>query len=159
MATGDVLDTYGASTAFTITLASLASSAAGVGRQSTFVDNETTRYMDLLVFLKIQVHSSAVTADTTIDCYLLRGDDHTENVHTDDAGDSDAGITIKNATKIGSLRVTAVTADLYYTGEFLIHRPGPSWAIAVVQNTGQVLGSTEGNHIKRWVGLYPQVQS
>jgi hypothetical protein len=43
-------------------------------------------------------------------------------------------------------------------GDFLIHRPGPKWTIAIVHDTGVNLDSTGANHQVRWVGANPEVQ-
>lgn len=150
----EIKDKFAASATLTLTLASLAD---GSGRQTTMVNNETARYQDLLLFFKITVGTSP-SAGSQVDFYGLRGDDHTANLRTDNAGASDAAITVNNAEHLASLRVTAGTSDAAYYVDFLFHRPGPTWGIAVVNNSGAALNSTEGNHLKRYVGLLPEVQ-
>ena len=54
----EIKDKYGSTTALTISLASLASSTSGVGRQSTLVDNSTSKYQDILVYVKIKQGTS-----------------------------------------------------------------------------------------------------
>lgn len=150
---------FSSSTALTITLNSLASSTSNLGRQSTFVDNTTDRFQQVLLYIKLKLGTSPTSA-TRADVYLLRDDNHATNHRTDGAGASDAAITILNAPLIGSLNTktsgTATGDNLY--GEFIIDIPGPKWAIAVVHNTGVNLDSTAANHWARWIGTNPESQ-
>jgi hypothetical protein len=146
---------------FTITLASLGSSSAGVGRQSTLIDNDTTWRMAARIYLRIQVGTTP-TADTLIHAYLiLSSDDATTPIRNDNAGASDAAWTALNAEPLGTLLVDSATSDLYYYGIFDTwkHGPlGPQWGIGIVNATGVALGSTEGNHIKQYRYYDPEVQ-
>jgi hypothetical protein len=159
MATNEVIDRFDSSTAFTITLASLASSTAGVGRQSTILDNTSNKYLDVLVFVKIKLGTSP-TGNRAVYVYLIRDDNNGTNHRSDGAGASDAGLTIQNAQLIGTMadKQSPATGDVLY-GEFLVHRPGPKWGICIVHDTGVVLDSTEGNHWVRYVGLSPDIQA
>ena len=156
----EIKDSYSASVAFTITLAALASSTAGVGRQSTIIDNSTTRYQDILVYIKFREGINP-TSNRAMYVYLIRTDDiGAGTVHrTDGAGAADAGITIHNAPVVGVIADdgTAATGEDYY-GEFLIHRPGPEWGIAIVHDTGVDLDADAADHWARWIGLNPEVQ-
>ena len=141
---------FGSSTAMTITLASLANSTAGVGRQSTLIDNTTTQTQMVRVFYKITTGKSP-TDKTTITLYLLQGDNPaSSNIRTDGAGASDAGLTVVTASLVGVIQVSS-TSNVTYTGSFLIRNPGPEWGIAVVNSTGVALNSTGGNHSLRYV--------
>ena len=153
----EIKDKLGASTALTMTLASLAD---GAGRQSTLVDNATARYQEILVYLKCKMGASAPNANSIVEIYLLRGDKDAGTEHlSDGAGASDAALTPLNAQLIGALRNKAspTGGDVLY-GEFLVHRPGPKWGIAVVNRSGQAFDATGSNHWARYVGVNPEVQ-
>lgn len=151
-----ILAEHGSSTALTITLASLATSTTGVGRQSTFVDNTDNAQM-IRIYFDITTGTSP-TANKSIQFYLLCRDDHASpNIATDNAGGSDAGITIVTASLVNVVQTTN-TSDTHYRGSFLIRNPGISWAIAVVHDTGVNLNSTSGNHILRYVIENQEVQ-
>ncbi len=154
-----ILDLFQSSTAFTITIASLASSAVGVGRQSDMIDNSSGREQLARIWCKIKQGTSPTSA-RTVSLYLLTGDAHGTPHRTDGAGASDAGITLQNAPIIGVMRNKgsgAATGDLVY-GEFLIRIAAPSWGIALVHDTGVNLDSTGGNHWLRYSYVSPEVQ-
>lgn len=154
-----ILDLFGASTAFTITVASLASSVAGVGRQSDMIDNSTAREMMVRIWAKIKQGTSP-TSSRTVSLYLLTGDGHATPHRTEGAGASDAGITLANAPIIGVMRNKgsgAATGDLVY-GEFTVRIAAPQWGIAIVHDTGVNLDSTGGNHWLRYTVFSPEVQ-
>lgn len=154
----EIKDLFGASTALTITLASLASSTTGVGRQSTIVDNTSTRYQDVFVYVKI-TQGTTPTGNKAVYVYLIRDDDNASNYRTDGAGTTDAALTVQNAILVGAMRNLAVpsTGDVLY-GDFLITKPGPRWGIAIVHDTGVDLNSTGSNHYVRFVGINPEIQ-
>lgn len=159
MATNEITDRFDASTALTITLASLASSTAGVGRQSTVVDNTSNKYLDVIVYVKIKQGTSP-TGNRAVYVYLIRDDNNATNHRSDGAGASDAALTVQTAACIGSMmnKATPATGDLLH-GEFLITHPGPKWGIAIVHDTGVALDATEANHWVRFVGLNPDIQA
>lgn len=142
---------------FTITLASLASSTSGAGRQSTIVDNTATRYSKLLIFAKIRV-GTGPTANRTIRLFLIRDDNNGSNYRTDGAGASDAALTIVNAQPIAVIYVDATTSDKDYYFDCVVENPGPKFGIAVVHDTGVNLNSTGSNHYVRYIGVNPEVQ-
>lgn len=145
---------YSSVNTLTITLASLASSTGGLSaRQSTFVDNTTTRYARIHVYPKVKL-GSAPTATRLVYVWALMGDGTNR---TDGAGGTDAALTVKNA----ELRITAVTTST--TGEniqpyFTIENPGREWAVAIGHDTGVNLDSTGSNHVVDWVGEVMEVQ-
>ena len=145
---------YGASAALTITLAALPTSVAGVGQQSTLVDNSVTRYGLIHVWYKVTTGTTPTTAKT-IQFYLLK-DDGT-GVATDGAGASDAAITIIAAPLVHAVGTDA-TSDKAYRGHFVIRDPGTKWGIAVVHDTAVNLNATGGNHAIKWLGDNPEVQ-
>lgn len=144
---------HGTPTAMTITLASLASSTSGVGRQSTLIDNTDTAQM-VHVYVQVTVGTNP-TADTNIYVYLIKGD----GTHrSDGAGASDAGLTVVNARLLGVIRVTAATSDTAYYGEFIVRNPGPEWGIAIVHDTGVNLNATGSNHAVRYTTEDQEIQ-
>jgi len=159
MTTNRILDYFGASSAFTITLAGLASSTSGVGQQSTIVDNSATKEMWAKIFVKI-TQGAGLTGNKGVYVYLLLVDDGTPVHRTDNAGASDAGITILNASPIMTLKNKAVPSDgdiLY--GEALVRLAAPKFGIAVVHDTGAALDATAGNHWARYILLGPDIQA
>lgn len=152
-----ITDAYGSLNTITITLASLADSSTGVGRQSTIVDNTTDKYQDVLVYISVKLGTSP-TSNGIVYVYLIRDDGSGSPMRSDNAGASDAGLTVKNAELIGCLASGASpsTGDVL-TDAFLIRRPGPKWGIAVVNNSGVSLNSTGGNHVAKYLGLIPTI--
>lgn len=139
----------------TITLASLASSTAGVGRQGTLVDNTTNLYLGALVSLSFTVGTTP-TANTPISVYLIRSDNNTTPIIDDGGGATDAAITIKNANLLGTLICTAATTNAVYSGLFdttFLGTLGPKWTIAVVNSTGVTANVTAGNFVASFIGI------
>jgi hypothetical protein len=135
-------DTFAARAAFTITLNSLASSAAGVGRQSTLITGNTSH--SALISVKFTVGTTP-TINTLISVYLIRGDGTTND---DNAGASDAGLTVVNAPLLGTILVPATTSDTAYYGLFdtsFLGALGPTFGIAIVNSSGVTSNSTGGN--------------
>lgn len=151
----EIKEKFSTPAGFTITLASLASSTAGVGRQSTLIDNSTTRYRKVIVYLKVKQGTSP-TGSRFVYVYGIRGDG---TIRSDGAGASDAAFTRLNAVELGVLinKSSPATGDVL-TGEFVFENPGPEWGIAIVHDTNVNLDSTEGNHDYNWVGVNPEVQ-
>lgn len=139
---------HGASTSLAATLASLATSTAGVGRQSDMVNNLDNAQMVRIFFL-ITTGTSPV-ANKTIQFYLINGDDpSSSNIRTDGAGASDAGLTVVTAPLVYVVQTNG-TSNQPYRGSFLIRNPGPEWGIAVVHDTGVNLHATGSNHSLRY---------
>lgn len=153
----EIKELFDASTALTISVASLASSTTGVGRQSTIVDNTSEKYQKIILYVKITVGTTP-TANRTIRLYLIRDDNNGTNHRSDGAGASDAGLTVLNARPIGSILVPVNTSNVAYYAEFEIYDPGPKWGVAIVHDTGVNLHATAGNHWIRYVGANPEVQ-
>ena len=142
---------------FTLTLAGLAD---GSGRQSTLEGN-SSNYPAALIYLQISSGAAAPTAGTFYEVYLLRGDDTASSTHrSDNAGASDAAITIENAPLLGVIGLTATTDKKFYA-EFdtsSLGPLGPEWGIAVVNQSGNSLDATEGDHFKGFIYYVPEVQ-
>ncbi len=147
---------HGASTVLTITLASLATSTSGVGRQSNMVNNLDDAQM-IRIFYKITTGTSP-TDNRSIQFYLLTGDDpSSSNIRTDNAGANDAALTVVSASLVNVVQ-TDNTSDQAYRGSFLIRNPGPEWGIAIVHDTGVNLNSVGGNHELRYVIENQEIQ-
>lgn len=144
----------GTNQTLTITLASLASSTTGVGRQSTIVDNTTNLYQTIHIYCKVTVGTTP-TAGKNIYVYFLRSNG---TLRTDGAGASDAAHTRVNARLLGPIAVPAATSDTAYYGEFVVRNPGKEWGITIVQDTGVALNATAGNHSIAWNGENPEIQ-
>lgn len=152
----NIKDAISAVSSFTITLASLANSTAGVGRQSTMIDNSTNLYQGALIALSIKVGTTP-TANSLIDVYLLRSNKDITAIRDDGAGASDAGLTVVNAQKLGSILVNTATTGTVYKALFdtrALGALGNEWGIAIVNGSGVALDATEANHTKSWQGIY-----
>lgn len=135
-------DTYATAAALTITLASLASSSVGVGRQSTLITSNTAS--SALITVKFTVGTTP-TANSLIYVYLLRGDG---TITDDNAGSSDAGITIINAPILGTILCPAATSNTAYYGVFdtkFLGSLATTFGIAIVNSTGATANVTGGN--------------
>lgn len=152
-----ILDDFTAATELVITLAALASSVVGVGRQGTIVDNTVNRYQDILIWGFVKQGTNPAGNKSAV-LYLIRDDN---NGHRDEgAGNSDAGITILNAPiiSIGRNKAAPATGEIIYIPSAIIHRPGPKWTGALVHDTGVNLNAVEANSGIFWIGLNPEVQ-
>jgi hypothetical protein len=154
-----ILAETSAKTTLTITLASLAASTTA-GRQSTMVDNSSTKYPSAIVYCKIK-SGTAPTAGGVYEIFLLRGDDPASSTfRTDAAGASDAALTIENAQLLGTIVVTN-TLNKTYCAEFdtsPLGPLGPEWGVAIRNNTSQALNATGGDHLIEYVAIYPESQ-
>lgn len=143
---------------FTITLASLANNSS---RQSTMIDNSSDNYGRAIVYLRIKSGASAPSAGSVYEVYLIRGDDPASSTYrTDNAGASDAAITIENATLIGAIVVTA-NANKNFYGEFStkeLGALGPEWGIAIKNLSGQTVSSTGSDFLAEYVYVYDEIQ-
>lgn len=157
MATGDLIAKYGASTAFTITLASLASSTSGVGRQTSMVDNSTTRFRAVRVYGKFTLGTTP-TGNKGVYLYALFGDANGTPHRTDGAGASDAALTVLNAPllKVGRDKASPSTGDIVYV-EGIITDPGPEFGVCVVHDTAVNLSSNGAFSWLRYIGIYDAV--
>lgn len=154
--TTPITSNFGTSTAMTITLASLASSTVGVGRQSSMIDNSSSLAQMIRIYFKVTTGTSP-TANRSIQFYLLTADlISSPNIITDGAGASDAGLTIVSAPLVYVIP-TSNTSDKVYQGSFLIRNPGVSWGIAIVHDTAVNLNSTGSNHSLRYISENQQI--
>lgn len=145
---------FGSPAALTISLASLASSAGGAtARQSTIVDNSTTRYSRIHLYPKVKLGTTP-TVSKLVYFWLLKSDGTNR---TDGAGTTDAALTVKNAELIGTAVTTATTGENIQP-HFTIENPGKEWGIAVGHDSVAALDSTGGNHVINWIGVVDEIQ-
>jgi hypothetical protein len=146
-------DIFAAPVALTITLAGLASSTSGAGRQSNAVDNSSSGYPQILIWWKITLGTSPMTGNITF--FLIRRET-TSGIADDGAGASDAGITLANAEPVASFPTpSSTTTGEVMQGSFLLSDPGPNWCLGVTQSTGVALDPTAGNHAVIFDGISP----
>lgn len=149
---------------FTLTMLSLAAAAA---RQSTMINNNANPvagrgWPAAIVYLRIKSGAAAPTAGKLYEVYLLRGDDPSASAYrTDNAGASDAAITIENAQLLGTIVVTANASKNFY-GEFDtsgLGPLGPEWGIAIKNATDQTVSAgAEGDFLKEYMYYVPEAQ-
>ena len=154
----DLLTAFDAKVAFTISMASLASAA---GRQSTLIDNSSTKRPAAIIHAQIRAGTNAPNNGSSYDIYLIRANDPTTpTITSDNAGLVDAAITVENCRLIGSLVVTQ-TANKKFYGEWDTSHLGPLgslWGIAIRNNSGQTTHATAGDHVVTYEYYYPQIQ-
>jgi hypothetical protein len=152
----NVLLSYPADSTFTCTLASLTNNSA---RQSTVIDNSSNLDLDALVQLQIKSGASGTATTGYVACYVFATAD-AGTTYTENAGATDAAITLTSPTNLLLLGIVNVVANA-------TTYKGPVWSVAslfggnmpkkwgiVIQNlTGGTLDSTEGSHKK----LYTRV--
>lgn len=149
-------DTFASLGTFTITLAALASSAVGVGRQSVLIDNTANRFSEANIYCKFTVGTP--TANTLIYVYLLRRDN--VSLADDNAGTGDASLTVVNAPLLGNVLVSGTTVNAAYSASFNTRQfgaLGPQWGVAVVNSSGATLNGTAGSHSITYVGINPSL--
>lgn len=142
---------------FSTPIAALTLSLSGIldteGRISTGVDNSTDEYQRIHWYAQIQA-SAAPTAGTLYEVYGFRADGHATPYTTDGETLTDGALSLtpENAQLIGTIVVTATAEGLFY-GEGVWADPGPgTWAIGIMNETGQSLGGIEANHFVHWRG-------
>ena len=154
----DVKIAYGASSALTITLGSLASSTARVGRQSTLVDNTSNLYLDYLISGKITLGTTPTVSKTVQVWAFGTFNDAFALPDVFGASDAAATLTSDNVWYAGAMQVVAqMTSDattdlvLYFGPRSIAQVFGgqvpKKWGIWVVHDTVAVLNATGGNHV------------
>lgn len=160
---------YGSSAALTITLASLASSAALVaGRESTAVSNTTALSLDVLLTGKITVGTTP-TINTSIEVWAYGSHNDTPD-YPDVLDGTDSAETLMSAgIKRGALKhivtldVDSATSDRTYPfgPVSLASRFGgtlpKNWGVFVTQNTGVALNATGSNHAIEYTPVFETV--
>jgi hypothetical protein len=155
----DIKIAYGASTALTISLASLASSQ-DAGRESTAVDNTANLYHDYICQVKIKLQAGTPAADRAVYIYVYGTEDGT--TYTDNATGSDAAITLRNPPNAklaqiiacpdsGALTYESQPFSIAKTFDWLLPR---KWGVIVRNNTNVTFDATGGNHTVKQTGIY-----
>lgn len=151
----EILSKFTSSTALTISLGGLGN---GNARQSTLITNIASSLGKNKTYIYYQIQTgTSPTASTTIGLYLLRGDAASPNITTDNAGTSDAAITLVTAVPFEVITVSS-SSDVYYRGTKAIEDVGPLWGVAVLNSTGAPLNATGGNHVIRYVYETNEIQ-
>ncbi len=139
---------YGTTTAITITLNSLASSAT-VGRQATVVTNAVNLFDDVLVTIILSTAAGAPANDKAVYVYLAGSEDGT-NYDQDDGviGATDAAYTVNAPSNLkGPIAVNCPTASKVYNkvfslAQFFGGRVPLKWVPVVVNFEGQSLNAS-----------------
>lgn len=143
---------YGSTTALTMTLASLASSATLVtGRQSSVVNNNSDDAIDALVGGKVTTGTSPA-ASGQIEVWLFGSYDDAE--FSGGAGGGDSALTpdAKSLLRLLTVIPTVNTSNKAYRwGPFSVAKTfdgvmPEQWGVFIVHNTGVNLNATGGNH-------------
>ncbi len=156
---GNIQTKYGTQgVAITCTLASLANAAQ---RQSAAVDNTSNLYTDALAAVQVKTGASGVSATGYVDVYAVATVDG-GTTYSGGASGSDAAFSgsLSSCFRLGRLP-TIANATTYNGGPWSVAAAfGGSlpdhWAIVVDNESGASLDSTEGNHLKKYEGIYGQ---
>jgi hypothetical protein len=148
--------------AITITLASLAQAAA---RESSVIDNTTNLFLDALVMLRVKTGAGTPANQKAINVYVAGTVDSATPLWPDAvAGAGDAAITMDNPTNLKLLGVVQAftTAHTFEGGPWSVAAcfggtMPEKWLIVVENQEGIALDATEGNHLKRYQGVYATV--
>jgi hypothetical protein len=152
---------YASSANFTLTLASLASSATGA-RESTAVDNTTNLYLDALVRVHCKLQAGTPANDKAIYVFAYGSEDGTN--YTDNATGSDAAVTMRDPTNLRLIGVIACPDSgglTYKGGPFSVAQAfggilPRKWGIVLRNYTGVTLSATEGDHAYSYTGIHYQ---
>jgi hypothetical protein len=169
LAAGDIKLAYAASSALTITLASLASDTNLLaGRESTAVDNTSNLYLDYLLAGKITTGTSPTTAKE-IRVYvagLMEDATYPDVLDGTDSNETIASVgTRDSALKLAAVIGTINTSDLtYYFGPISVAALfggvlPKKFVVFVVHNTAVNLNSTGSNHAIHITPVYQTVAS
>lgn len=161
----DVKIAYAASAAFTITLASLATSSTLLtGREGTAISNTTNLYLDYNISGKITVGTTP-TANTLIELWMYGRTDDAEYPGAVTGSDAALSFTNDETKRSGfgmgrSMSVVATTSDVKYSikpfsvarifGDIVPKNFGP----IVTHSSGVNLNSTAGNQEINYWGAY-----
>jgi hypothetical protein len=151
---------FGTTTDITITLASL---TTGSSRESTAIDNSSDKFEDAEVYLAIKLPTGTPGSDKSIYVYAYGSADGTN--YTDNATGSNAAITLRTPTNLRLIGAIATPDSGGLTYKFVIGSVAaafggllpPKWGIVVQNATNLTLSSTEGDHTKKYRGIYHTV--
>ncbi len=157
MAAGDIKAGWGADSALTITLASLASSAGlTAGREGTAYDNGTAKDPDQLVSGKITTGTSP-TAGKTIELWIVAPIEDTPTwPDVFDGTDSDETVTsrdvLMSCARLAHVITVSATSNVTYPiapfsiAQLFGGNAPKTWVPFVVHDTGVALNATGSNH-------------
>ena len=153
---------YGTSTALTMTLASLASSATA-GWQSTAVDNVTPGYVDALLQVRFKLATGTPSVDQVVYLYVYGSEDGTN--YTDAITGTSGALTLRNPTNMTLLAnyvvqsggLTFVGAPISVALGFTGIMPR-KWGVVIKNTTGLAFTATAGDHAVTYTGIYTHNQ-
>lgn len=167
MATESPLYSGASPTTIVISPASLATSATFVaGRESTQIDNTTTKYQHCFVQGSVMVGTTP-TANTAINVYVWGSFVSLATTALDVLDGTDSAETISSAGVLGTLlklartaNVDAATSNLAYPFSLFevatvleLAAVPPFWGIYLAHNTAVNLHATGGNHVFTFMGV------
>lgn len=156
---------YASSSALTITMASLATSATHIsGRESTEIDNTSNVYVDALLEGFVTVGTTP-TIDTTIRIYVWGSHTALSTTAKDALDGADSAETLNSEgirnlllKRAATLQVDeTVSNQTYYFGPLsiaeLFGEMPQYWGVFVAHDTGVNLNSTGSNHEIKYTGI------
>lgn len=158
MATGDVLVQYPTAVAMTITLSTPLTT--GSARESTAVNNTSTKYDDALLSIKTKGQTGGTGV---LEVWGYSSLEKGTLTYTDGATGTDAAFTaanIKNSVYIGSVRMDAansVQSGPFYLASAFGGRLPPRWGIILKNSSGASMSTTAGDHLIEYQGTYLNV--
>ena len=154
----DIKTKYASAANITVSLASLAD---GAKRESTAIDNTSSLYLDAHVQLKVKA-GSTVSGDAAVYVYAYGTTDSSGLGYSGGASGSDSAFsgTLANTKLIGVISTpasgTAYESDIMSVAAGFGGSLPNKWGIIVQNKTGSALDGTEGNHIKKYLGVTAQ---
>ena len=142
--------TFSTVAALTITTASITD---GNGRISSGVDNSTDEYQRIHLYIRLELGTSP-TADTLLEVYFYREDDHGTEYVTDGATLTDGALsaTPPNAQLVATMASSGTTGERLYA-DVVVEDPGPGrWGVGFMNETGVTMSTTEADGFIHWVG-------
>ena len=142
---------FGSKTTITATLTSLGSGSA---RESTVIDNTSTKYRNARIRIQTKGQASG-TSYVDVYVYTALGD----STYTDAATGSDAAFTAANrfnSRYLGQVKcnanTSAVQAELMMSDAFA--DCPDKWGLIFINNSGAALSATAGDHVIEYEGIY-----
>lgn len=151
---------YDSEASITCTLASLAQAAA---QECTAIDNSTNLYVDAIVELMIKLQTGTPGSDKCINVWFYASEDGTN--YGDNATGATAGVTLRspnnflgpfviNTPDSGALTYKAVIPSVArFFGGILPYK----WGFVVENRTNVTFSATEGDHTKKYKGVWETV--
>ena len=148
---------YGTSTAITITLASLGSSAT-VGRESTAIDNSTNRFIDALVRVTLKTDTGSIGNESAAYVYAYGSEDGTnypENITGSDAAYTQLAPTVLRLIGVVPLLAQSTTykSQPMSVAQAFGGRLPRKWGIVVRNYCGIAMTGTAGDHAAYYTGI------